>query len=177
VRLGMSHNLLILGNAKPVLSPRLAAMGAGPAVVACPGATWCTRGFVDCRTVAVRIGGALTRDCGLVVGITGCPNNCSQAATMDIGLVGRMLRRNGQERVEGFRIFAGGGKGENPTLAQELHPGLPADMAHEAVAWIAGEYGRARSGRVLSFADFVAASSQSLRKELARRYDHWNSGS
>ncbi len=95
---------------------------------------------------------------------------------MDIGLVGRMLRRNGQEHVQGFRVFAGGGKGQNPTLAQELHSGLPAETVHEVVAWIADKYRRAQNGHPLSFADFVAASGQSLRDELARRYDHWNSG-
>lgn len=177
VRLGMEHDLLILGGAKPVLSPSLAALSGSNAVVACPGATWCTRGFVDCRAVAGRVCSALPRGCGLVVGSTGCPNNCSQASTMDIGLVGRMLRRNGQEHVQGFRVFAGGGKGVTPTLAQELHPGLPAEMVHEAVAWIAEEYTRARNGPCFSFADFVAASGQSIRDELARRYDQWNSGS
>ena len=176
VRLGMEHDLLILGSAKPVLSPRLAALSGGNAVVACPGATWCTKGFVDCRAVAGRIGATLPRGCGLVVGSTGCPNNCSQAATMDIGLVGRMLRRNGQEHVQGFRVFAGGGKGVTPTLAQEIHPGLPAELVHEAVAWIAEEYHRAQNGHPLPFADFVAASGQSIRDELTRRYDHWNSG-
>ena len=176
VRLGMEHDLLILGGAKSVLSPRLATLSGGNAVVACPGATWCTRGFVDCRAVAGRICSALPRGCGLVVGSTGCPNNCSQAPTMDIGLVGRMLRRNGQEHVQGFRVFAGGGKGVTPTLAQEIHTGLPAETVHEAVTWIAEEYRRAQNDHSMSFAEFVATSGQTLREELARRYDHWNSG-
>ena len=95
---------------------------------------------------------------------------------MDIGLIGRMLRRNGQEHVQGFRVFAGGGKGVTPTLAQEIHPGLPAELVHEAVAWIAEEYRRVQNGHPLPFADFVATSGQSIRDELTRRYDHWNSG-
>ena len=103
------------------------------------------------------------------MGVTGCPNNCSQAATADIGLIGRLLRRSGQERVEGFRLFAGGGKGETPALAEELHPGLPAETVHEAVAWLAQEYQRAQDDRAMSFADFVAASGDALRGELARR--------
>jgi sulfite reductase beta subunit-like hemoprotein len=176
VRLGMEHDLLILGGAKPVLSPKLAVLSGGNVVVACPGATWCTKGFVDCRAVAGRISAALPHSCGLVVGSTGCPNNCSQAATMDIGLVGRMLRRNGHEHVQGFRVFAGGGKGVIPTLAQELHPGLPAETVHEAVSWIIEEYHLAQNGSSLSFADFVAKSGQSIRDDLVRRYDHWNSG-
>ena len=131
VRLGMCHDLLIFAQTKPTLGPQLAALCGENSVVACPGTTWCTRGFVDSRTVASRIRCALPRGCELLVGVTGCPNNCSQAATADIGLIGRLLRRNGQEHIEGFRLFAGGGKGETPTLGEELHPGLPAETAHE----------------------------------------------
>ena len=122
----MCHDLLIFAETKPALSPRLAALSGANRVVACPGATWCTRGLVDSRAAACRIRRALPGGCELLVGVTGCPNNCSQAATADIGLIGRLLRRNGQEHVEGFRLFAGGGKGETPALAEELHPGLPA---------------------------------------------------
>ncbi len=172
VRLGLSHDLLLLGHAEPVLSARLAALREGPAIVACPGTTWCTRGIVDSRAAAARIGGALGRDGGLTIGVTGCPNNCTQAATMDIGLVGRLLRDRDGERVDGFRLFAGGGMGENPVLAQELHSGLPANAVPEAVAWIAGQYEHAKKGPPLSFEEFVAAAGQSLRVELARRYDH-----
>jgi ferredoxin-nitrite reductase len=177
VRLGVCHDLLIFAETKPSLTPRLAALSAESCVVACPGATWCTRGLVDCRTAANRIRCALPGACGLQVGVTGCPNSCSQAATADIGLIGRLLRRKGQEHAEGFRLVAGGGKGETPTLAEELHPGLPAETVHEAVRWVAQEYQRARADRAASFADFVAASAGTLRDELTRRYDHGNSGS
>lgn len=171
VRLGLSHDLLLLGNAEPVLSARLAAFRDGPAIVACPGTTWCTRGIVDSRAAAACIGGALGRVGGLTIGVTGCPNNCSQAATMDIGLVGRLLRDRDGERVDGFRLFAGGGRGESPVLAQELHPGLPAETVREAIAWIAEQYGHAKEGRSLPFEEFVAVAGQSLREELARRYE------
>ena len=171
VRLGMCHDLLILAETPPALSPRLAALSGENPVVACPGATWCTRGLIDLRGVACRIRRALPDGCKLLVGITGCPNNCSQAATADIGLIGRLLRRGGQERVEGFRLFAGGGKGETPTLAEELHPGLPAEDVHEAVVWLAQEYQRTQDNHATSFADFVAASGDALRGELAQRYN------
>ena len=130
------------------------------------------RGIVDSREAAARIGDALGRDGGLTIGVTGCPNNCTQAATMDIGLVGRLLRGSDGERTDGFRLFAGGGMGENPVLAQELHPGLPANAVPEAVAWLAEQYEHAKEGRLLSFEEFVAAAGQSLREELARRYNH-----
>lgn len=170
VRLGMAHDLLIFAETKPVLGQRLVALSGKNSVVACPGVTWCTRGLVDSRAAACRINRALPDGCELLVGVTGCPNNCSQAATADIGLIGRLLRGAERKPVEGFRLLAGGGKGETPQLAEELHPGLPSEAVHEAVAWLAQEYQRAQHDQATSFADFVAASSEALRGELARRY-------
>ena len=170
VRLGMCHDLLIFAEAMPVLGPRLAALAARARwsrVPAQPG----VRAASSIPAAACRIGRAWPGGCELLVGVTGCPNNCSQAATADIGLIGRLLPRSGREHVEGFRLYAGGGKGETPTLAEELHPGLPAEAAHEAVAWLAQEYRRAQDDHATSFADFVAASGDALRGELARRYD------
>jgi sulfite reductase (ferredoxin) len=176
VRLGMCHDLLIFAKAKPTLSPRLMALSVEPSIVACPGATWCSRGIVDSRAAASRVRGKFPNSCRLSIGITGCPNNCSQSAVADIGLIGRMLRRNGQEHVEGFKLCAGGGKGETATLGEELHPGFPAETVHEAVAWLAEEYQRTQGDHPMSFADFVAASGETLRDEIARRYGHWSSG-
>jgi sulfite reductase beta subunit-like hemoprotein len=80
-----------------------------------------------------------------------------------------MLRCEGQEHVEGFKLYAGGGKGETPALAEELHPGFPAETVHAVVAWLAEEYRRANGDHPTSFADFVVASGAALRDELARR--------
>jgi sulfite reductase beta subunit-like hemoprotein len=176
VRLGICHDLLLFAKTEPVLAPRLTALYDESVVVTCPGSTWCMRGIVDSRAAAGRIGSKLPKGCGLLVAISGCPNNCSQAAVADIGLVGRMLRRDGREHVEGYKLYAGGGKGETPALAKELHPGFPAETVDEAVAWLAEEYRRAQASRPLSFADFVAASGEAPRDELARRYGHWSSG-
>lgn len=169
IRLGMCHDLLIFAHAKPTLNPRLAAWRGSGAMVACPGATWCTRGLVDSRAAARRIGQTLPSGCELQIAITGCPNNCSQAATADIGLIGRFIRI-GADRVEGFRLCIGGGKGETPVLAEELHPAVPAERVHEAVAWIAQQYECAKDGGTTTFADFVAASGDRLRHEIARQY-------
>jgi sulfite reductase (ferredoxin) len=174
VRLGVSHDLLIFAHGKPAFGPGWAALRGENAVVACPGVTWCTRGLVDSRSAAARIRSALPGDCDLLVGVTGCPNNCSQAATADIGLIGRVLRRDGQERIEGFRLMAGGGKGETPLLAEELHPGLPGETVHEAVAWLAEQYRHAKGTHGMSIADFVASSGIALRDELEKRYGSVN---
>ena len=151
------------------LSPRLAVLRSTGFVVACPGATWCTRGLVDTRAAAGRIRPALPSDCGLLMGISGCPNNCPQASTADIGLIGRFLRV-GDDRIEAFRLVAGGGKGETPALAVELHPAVPAASVHEAVAWLVEEHQRRQNGSATYFADFVAGFGNELRGELSRRY-------
>jgi sulfite reductase beta subunit-like hemoprotein len=170
IRLGMSHDLLVFSETPPLLTRRQAALRDENSIVACPGTTWCTRGLVDSRAAARRIRPSLPNGCGLLLGITGCPNNCTQAATADIGLIGRLLRSSEQGHVEGFRLVAGGGRGETSTLAKELHPGLPAEAAHEAVAWLVQEYQRVQAGSGISFADFIAASDSKLRDELAQRY-------
>ncbi len=144
VRLGLCHDLLVFAAAAPALSPPLAALRCGSPVVACPGAALCTRGLADSRTAAGRVRRALPDGCGLLVAVAGCPNNCPQAATADIGLVGR-LSRGGEDRVESFRLLAGGGKGETPLLARELHAAVPAQTVHEAVAWLAQEYRRPKA--------------------------------
>jgi ferredoxin-nitrite reductase len=165
----MCHDLLIFAETAVALGPRLAALRGTSPVVACPGAAWCTRGLADSRAAASRVRQAMPDGCGLLVGITGCPNNCAQAATADIGLVGR-LQRVGEARVERFRLLAGGGKGETPVLASELHPAVPAEKVHEAVAWLVQAHQRAESNGPIPFADFVAASADGLRGELGRRY-------
>ncbi len=169
VRLGMCHDLLIFAETTVALGPRLAAWRGKSPVVACPGAAWCTRGLADSRAAASRVRQAMPDGCGLLVGITGCPNNCAQAATADIGLVGR-LQRMGEARVERFRLLAGGGKGETPVLASELHAAVPAEKVHEAVAWLVQAHQRAQSNGPMPFAGFVAASADGLRGELGRRY-------
>jgi len=169
VRLGVSHDLLVFTESKLARTPRLAALRRERLIVTCPGTAWCERGLINSRDAAYRIGPSLPHDCGLLVGITGCPNNCSQAATADIGLIGRFLR-SGKGRVEGFRLMAGGGKGETPALSVELHSAIPAEDVHEAVAWLAQKYQRAQSNAAISFADFVATSGDDIRGELVRRY-------
>ena len=169
LRLGLEHDLFVFGATPLGLSPALEAMTGGPSVVACPGTAWCTRAVADSRGAALRIRDAIPGAAGLALAVSGCPNNCPQAAVADVGLVGRVQRR-GDERVECFRLLVGGGKGQTPVLARQLHAAVPAEKVHEAAAWLTQEYRQARQAGSLSFADFVSGEFDRLAKAFEGRY-------
>ena len=169
LRLGLKHDLFVFGLASPELSPSLRALSDGTSVVSCPGTAWCTRGIADCRAAAERIRRRLPRDTRLWIAVGGCPNNCSEAAVAPVGLLGR-VKRSGDNRIEGYRILAGGGSGCTPALGRELHPFVPAADVDQAVAWLVQEYCRAAEDNKTTFDDFLASEYCRLSEELARRY-------
>jgi sulfite reductase beta subunit-like hemoprotein len=170
LRIGLAHDLLLHGPRPLVLSPALWTWSAQAPVVACPGSTWCSKGIVDARGAAERIGRRLSRPADLSVAVSGCPNNCSQAAVASIGLVGRIQRIESQP-VQGFRVLVGGGEGRDPGLARELHPFVAADDIDEAVGWIVEEYERAVDRNAATdFNAFLSENFPGLAETLDRRY-------
>jgi sulfite reductase (NADPH) hemoprotein beta-component len=96
-------------------------------IVACPGATWCTKGIADSRAMAGRLREVAARvknGQSVTICISGCPNQCAQSGVAAIGLVG-LVRTINNTRTECFRVLAGGGQGKSPELARELAPALP----------------------------------------------------
>lgn len=143
LRVGLQHDLFLFGGAPLPLGPWLRSMIDRPSLVACPGSTWCARAVADSRAAARRILGALPDDCRLSISVAGCPNNCPHAAVADVGLIGR-VKRIGDQRVECFRVLVGGGHGQTPDLAREVHPAVPADKLHETVVELTRELSDAR---------------------------------
>ena len=100
----------------------------------CPGTTFCKRGFRD----SVKMGLALDdRYHGmnlpnkLKIGVSGCPNSCSDNHTRDIGLMGM---------PKGWTIFAGGKGGTMPRLGNRLIMNVPDDKVLEMVDKIVKVY-------------------------------------
>jgi len=85
-----------------------------PNVVACPGADHCTSAFVEtkrlCREVEAYL---IEAELAHVlppefrVGISGCPNECSQARINDVGFVGSVGVYGGR-KLKGFELVVGG---------------------------------------------------------------------
>lgn len=164
MRLGFEHDIFIFGTARPALPSALAAREEAPAVVACPGSAWCTRGIVDTHAPAVEIERALGRDFGGVVTISGCPNSCAQSGVGEVGLIGCIKTLAG-ERRPCFRLLLGGGMGRGPALAQEVHAGvdavrIPAVLAAIASAW-------RTSGAAGGFGEYAAAHLAELREAVS----------
>ena len=107
----------------------------------CPGTTFCKRGFRD----SVKMGLALDdRYHGmnlpnkLKIGVSGCPNSCSDNHTRDIGLMGM---------PKGWTIFAGGKGGTMPRLGNRLIMNVPDDKVLEMVDKIVKVYAENASGK------------------------------
>jgi sulfite reductase (ferredoxin) len=136
VRIANHHRVVLFGRSQDVLAQRLGGCDVlaeparvQPAIVACPGRTWCMRGLTDTRTLAERLARLWAHLPGeLTVGISGCPNGCAQSAVADIGLVGRVVSREGQKR-EVYDLLTGGGMGRDARLAEPLAKELaPSDI-------------------------------------------------
>ena len=107
----------------------------------CPGTTFCKRGFRD----SVKMGLALDdRYHGmnlpnkLKIGVSGCPNSCSDNHTRDIGLMGM---------PKGWTISAGGKGGTMPRLGNRLIMNVPDDKVLEMVDKIVKVYAENASGK------------------------------
>lgn len=86
-------------------------------VVSCPGQSYCRFGLVNTKKIAAMLHekylGAATPD-KINIAISGCKNNCSNALTNDIGIVGRSINK-----IEGYSIYIGG-RGGSLTRAGDL---------------------------------------------------------
>lgn len=87
----------------------------------CPGTTFCKRAKQD----SVKLGMQLEKKyiskempSKMKMGVSGCPNSCSEAITKDIGVIGT---------AEGWQVYAGGSAGAHPRFGD-----LIAEVATEA---------------------------------------------
>ncbi len=114
----------------------------------CPGTTFCRIAMQDSVGVGLKLDEkyhGLTLPYKFKIGVSGCPNNCSESAIKDLGLVGSQ---------KGWRVLAGGfASGLRPRLADLIATGLNDEQALELVDKVIEWYRQAgrtkRLGRVL----------------------------
>jgi sulfite reductase (NADPH) hemoprotein beta-component len=135
VRIDNHHRVILAGKDEPALRRALAGLPAlaeaarpQALVVACPGRRWCKNGLIDTAALAARLRQALGAGApsGMLVGISGCPSNCSHSSVADIGIIGGRSSAGGQPG-EKFTVLAGGGSGRTGALAKPVASGLSAD--------------------------------------------------
>ena len=125
VRIANQHRVVLFGRSHGALHEALAELEAlrgaaqpQPCIVACPGTAWCKQGLTDTRGLARRLHEQWANlPAEVTVCISGCPNGCAQSAVADIGLIGRVVTRDGK-RQEAYDILAGGGMGRDDRLAR-----------------------------------------------------------
>lgn len=141
VRISNPHRVVVFGLDGASLSQALAASDAladarqaQPAVVACPGGRWCSKGLADTNALADRIRVELGHclPTGTTICISGCPNGCVHSAVAPIGLLGTVASRDGV-RTQAYTLLVGGNMGRTEDMAQPMALSLSANEVIRAI--------------------------------------------
>jgi ferredoxin-nitrite reductase len=141
-------------------------------LVACTGNTGCKFSASDTKRHAMEIAGHLERrlklDLPINIHLTGCHHSCAQHYIGDIGLLGCKIER-GDETIEGYHVYVGGGFGSAAQLAAEIRRDVPAEELPRYLEELLGCYLQHRADRGEGFADFVRrVTPDGFRKLLAQ---------
>jgi hybrid cluster-associated redox disulfide protein len=117
----------------------------------CPGTAFCKRGRQD----SIKLGLELDRryikkemPSRMKLGVSGCPNSCSEVIIKDIGVIGT---------DEGWDVYVGGSAGSHPRLSDKLIAGLNYDDALRIIDIIVRYYQKnADIERVGQFIDRIS---------------------
>ncbi len=114
----------------------------------CPGTTFCRIGMQDAMGVGLKLDEkyhGMELPFKFKIGVSGCPNNCSESFIKDLGLVGM---------AKGWRVLAGGFvSGLKPRLADVIATGLNDEEAlaltDKVIDWYRDMGKKKRLGRVI----------------------------
>jgi ferredoxin-nitrite reductase len=117
-------------------------------IVACTGNAGCKFAASDTKVhalaIADHVDAAIAIDTPLNIHLTGCPNSCAQHYIGDIGLLGAKVAA-GEEQVEGYHFYVGGGFAERRELARELMRDVRADEVPRTIEGLLRAYMAHRS--------------------------------
>ena len=126
-------------------------------LVACTGAAGCKFALAHTKQhamlIADHLDARLQLDQPINIHLTGCHNSCAQHYVGDIGLIGTKV---GEEAVEGYNIFVGGGYGQWQAIGREIYPAVKADDAPQMIEKMLRGYLSHRQNDEECFHDFVA---------------------
>jgi ferredoxin-nitrite reductase len=162
IRLTVWQNLLISGvaavNAGVVesclaeigLTSKATSIRAG--LIACTGNVGCKFALSDTKgtatAIAARVEPRVVLDTPINIHLTGCPHSCAQHYIGDIGMLACRvpIDEAGEDTVEGFHVYVGGGFGPDAGIARELYRDVKADDCPQLVERILRAYLAHRSG-------------------------------
>ncbi|MGL6107692.1 hypothetical protein [Romboutsia sp.] len=110
-------------------------------VKTCPGTTFCKRAFTDSVSIGLKLDEryhGMDMPNKLKIGVSGCPNSCSDNHTRDIGIMGT---------PKGWTVFVGGKGGTIPRLGDKLVMSIPDDKILELIDEIVSVYAKNATGK------------------------------
>jgi ferredoxin-nitrite reductase len=140
-------------------------------LVACTGNAGCKFAASDTKrhalAIAEHVEGRVKLDQPINIHLTGCPHSCAQHYLGDVGLLGTTVE-DGDDTVEGYHVFVGGGYGADRFLGREIFRGVKADDAPATVERMLRAYLDCRQGGE-SFNDFVRRHATDTLQEMFAR--------
>ncbi|MBW3625036.1 MAG: NirA family protein [Armatimonadetes bacterium] len=181
IRLTVWQNLLISDISEtdlPAVQSELSEAGfhwsASPVrrgLIACTGNGGCKFSASDTKGHALEIGAYLEDrvplDQAVNIHLTGCPHSCAQHYIGDIGLLGTKVEV-GDDMVEGYHLFVGGGYGDDQNLAREIQRGIPAEETPAVLEHLLLAYLEHRRDAEETFLEFTQRHST---EELSALFD------
>lgn len=170
IRLTVWQNLLISGiaedNAELVeiclreigLTSRATSVRAG--LIACTGNTGCKFASSNTKDTAMAIADwvepRVALDSPINIHLTGCPHSCAQHYIGDIGMLACRVPvdESGEDTVEGFHIYVGGGFGPDAGIARELYRDIKVEDCPQAVERVLKAYLAGRNDENETFLAF-----------------------
>ena len=137
-------------------------------LIACTGNAGCKFAASNTKAHALLIASHLEStvqlDQPINIHLTGCHNSCAQHYIGDIGLIGTKVSV-GEDMVEGYHLFIGGGYGPQQQIGRELHRDVIATDAPQKIERIVRAYLGHRASSIETFQDF--AKRQTIDQILA----------
>jgi ferredoxin-nitrite reductase len=182
IRLTVWQNLLISGVgdenvalataaiAQLGLSTEASQIRAG--LIACTGNAGCKFAASNTKRHAAEIGdwceSRVDVDTPLNIHLTGCHHSCAQHYISDIGLIAAKVPvGEGDETVEGYHLFAGGGFGSQAEIGQEVYHDLRAEDAPRTVEGLLKAYLAHRAAPDEPFLTFARRHDGETLRKLA----------
>ena len=138
-------------------------------LVACTGNTGCKFSATNTKGQALAIADYLeprvSLDGPVNIHLTGCHHSCAQHYVGDIGLLGAKIER-GEEQVEGYYVYVGGGAGGEQAIAREFARDVPFVEVPATLERMLAAYLRHRAGPAESFHAFCKARAIDALKSL-----------
>ena len=168
IRMTVWQNLLISdikGEDIPAVQRGLEGLGlhwkassARGGLIACTGSAGCKFAASNTKrhalAVADHLDARVELDRPINIHVTGCPHSCAQHYLGDIGMMGTSVEV-GDDIVEGYHVYLGGGYGDDQAIGREVHRSVVADDLPKVVERMIRSYLERRDSPDESFNAFV----------------------